>query len=173
MLELFFLSIPSTSHLLVDILDQNGSVSSSASLDIFNALSGFLHGPRRDPRLDVLVRGDLQHSHDLGFGSNVRGTDKGTVAGHGLRAESGPVGLGHTVPDKLALRDEAADELIQGQAGVGSRADDEVEAHGVFLGKVARGGDKVLGAHFQCVVLLSFRMGEDLEGLSAPRQCGV
>jgi hypothetical protein len=149
-------------HLLVDILDQDGPVSGSSSLDILNALSRLLHRPLGNPRLDVLVSSELKHSHDFRLGTNVRGTDKGAVTSHGLRSQSGPVGLGHTVPDELALRHQAADEFVEGKAGVGGGADDDVEAHGVLFGKVAGGSDKVLGSHLQSVVLLSLRMRKDL-----------
>jgi hypothetical protein len=149
-------------HLLVDILDQDGPVSGSSSLDILNALSRLLHRPLGNPRLDVLVSSELKHSHDFRLGTNVRGTDKGAVTSHGLRSQSGPVGLGHTVPDELALRHQAADEFVEGKAGVGGGADNDVKAHSVLFGKVAGGGDKVLGSHLQSVVLLSLRMRKDL-----------
>jgi hypothetical protein len=147
---------------LVNVLDQNGPVSRATSLDIFNTLSSLLHGSSRDPGLDVLVSSELQHPRDLGLGANVRGSDKGAVASHSLRSQCRPVGFGHTVPDELALRDETGNEFVERKAGIGSGADDDVEAQGVFLGEIPGGGNKVLGSHLQRIILLSLRVGEDL-----------
>lgn len=149
-------------HLLIDVLNQDGPVSSCPSLNVFNALSRFLHRPLGDPGLDVLVSRQLKHSHNFGLGADVRRTDERAVAGHGLRSQSRPVGLGHTVPDKLALGYQAADELVEGKTGVGGGADDDVQAHSVLLCKVTGGGHEVLGSHLQSIVLLSLRMRENL-----------
>lgn len=119
-----------------------------------------------DPRLDALVRRELQHLDGFPPGAQVRRADEDAVAEQVLVADLHALALGQTDGDKLAVH------VQQAQVGAkvptleaAGRVEDDVKGHGVRLvPALLRRGQEAVGAHGLAVGLLgaAARDGPDL-----------
>jgi len=118
-----------------------------------------------DPRLDVLLRGKLEHGLHLRAVTDVRGTDRATVAGELLGHEGGD-GL-VTEADHVELTPdlEGAEVVVEVELvnGVGS-VDDKVEGKLVRLvPALLLGADELLGTHLEGILLLVGRVRDGVD----------
>lgn len=118
-----------------------------------------------DPRLDVLLRGELEHGLHLGAVTDVRGTDRAAVAGELLSHEGGD-GL-VTEADHVELTPdlEGAEVVVEVELvnGVGS-VDDKVESKLVRLvPALLLGADELLGTHLESILLLVRRVRDSVD----------
>jgi hypothetical protein len=152
----------------VDILDEDSPVSvlpvrlDLSTLHVGDGLSGLLHGPDLDPRLDLVLHGEIQHLQNLAPRSDMARSDESSVPCHGLGSEGRPLVLGHTDKDKVSTDGEGGDEFVQGEGRGGGSADDDVELLLEFLLESFGSDDELVSTHGQSVILLPLRVGEYL-----------
>ena len=118
-----------------------------------------------DPRLDVLLRGELEHGLHLGTVTDVRGTDRATVAGELLGHEGGDRLVTEADHVELTPDLESAEVVVEVELvnGVGS-VDDEVESKLVRLvPALLLGADELLSTHLKGILLLVGRVGDGVD----------
>jgi hypothetical protein len=131
-----------------------------------------------NPRLDVLLRGELEHGLHLGTVTDVRGTDGAAVSGKLLGHEGRDRLVTEANHVELAPDLEGAEVVVEVELvnGIGS-VDDKVEGKLVRLvPALLLGADELFGTHLESILLLVGRVrdGVDLSTESlGPQKCEV
>jgi hypothetical protein len=144
---------------------KNEPVPRHTLLEVHNGLVGILHRPLVDPRVDVLIRSKLQHLPDLRRGTDETAADLDLLQDESESHELGDGVLRRADLDELATDVEQAEVAVDGQAGTGDGADDQVEGVGVLLlVTLLGGGNEVVGTHLERIFLLGVGAadGDDL-----------
>lgn len=159
----------------LDILDQDGSVSNRVVLHGLDSLGCIFHLQDVDPRLDLFVGSQLQHSNSLLFASDMRRGQSGSVTGKSLRGDVGQTLLWHTDKYELLFNVKSGQKLVDGEFGGRGSDDDQVEFEGEILVETLGGSDESLGTHLEGVLLFSIGSREycDLCAESDTKQDGV
>jgi hypothetical protein len=118
-----------------------------------------------DPRLDVLLRGELEHGLHLGTVTDVRGTDRAAVSGELLGHEGGDRLVTEANHVELTPDLEGAEVVVEVELvnGIGS-VDDKVEGKLVRLvPALLLGADELLGTHLEGILLLVGRVRDGVD----------
>jgi hypothetical protein len=118
-----------------------------------------------DPRLDVLLRGELEHGLHLGTVTDVRGTDRAAVSGELLGHEGGDRLVTEANHVELTPDFEGAEVVVEVELvnGIGS-VDDKVEGKLVRLvPALLLGADELLGTHLEGILLLVGRVRDGVD----------
>lgn len=160
------------------IVDQDVSVPRLALVHILYGGLSVRHGSFLDPRLDIVLDGDLEHLFDF-----CRGTDEG--AGNGLAEDRRGLNTGQSFFRQSDLKDVASRlqkrhvQRVEGHVGRERGAEEEVKGAGVFgeKGLGVLGDENTVGAHLFAVFFLRLagREGKRLgaQGLGELDACCV
>ena len=112
-----------------------------------------------DPKVQILIRGQLQHLQGLLLVADVRGAELDAVGLQGLGLELDALALGEADADEVAVDVHDREVLGEGEVVVGGGGvDDDVEGEVVgLLPAGLRGGDEAVDAHLLGVGFLGAR----------------
>lgn len=156
------------------LVDEDVSVASLASLHVNDGLVGVLHEPLLDPRLDLVVGGELEHVLNLGGGANGTATELDATADQGEGVDRGKVAtVGGTDLDEGTLDLEQREVAGKRHLLAGDSGYDEIECASVGLLPVlvVVGSNVCIGTKLDDFVLLGGLTGDTNDLVSAKCLC--